>query len=318
MSLAQAKPPPTVTTASPLRRRKKRLEALTGYLFISPWLIGFLVFTAGPMLFSLYASFTNYDITSRMNWVGLDNFVTMFTRDSLFWKSLENTVFYAVFAVPIGMLVGLSIAVLLNQNVPGQTVWRTIFFLPKILTGVAVLLLWLWVFNPQVGPINSFLRLLGVQNPPNWFFDPAWSKPALIIMSAWSAAGGFIIYLAGLRGIPKELYEAAQIDGASPMRQFWSITVPMMSPTLFFKLIVGITGAMQFWEAVLIVSEGGAGGPSYSTLFYGVYMWQIAFREFRMGYASAMAWVLLVIILGITLVQLYLSKRWVYYEGEKR
>jgi multiple sugar transport system permease protein len=316
MSLAPSQP--LSVPASPLKRRRKRLEALTGFLFISPWLIGFLVFTAGPMLFSLYASFTNYDITSRMRWVGLDNFVTMFTSDPLFWRSLGNTAFYTVFAVPIGMLVGLSIAVLLNQNVPGQTVWRTIFFLPKILTGVAVLLLWLWVFNPQVGPINSFLRLLGVQNPPNWFFDPLWSKPALIIVSAWSAAGGFIIYLAGLRGIPKELYEAAQIDGASPSTQFWRITVPMMSPTLFFKLIVGVTGAFQFWEAALITSDGGTGGPSYSTLFYGLYMWQVAFREFRMGYASAMAWVLLVIVLVFTAVQLYFSKRWVYYEGEKR
>lgn len=294
----------------------RRREAITGYLFILPWLIGFIVFMAGPMLFSLYASFTNYDVTSTMRWVGLDNYVRLFTDDDLFWKSLYNTGFYVLFAVPLGIVTGLLIAVLLNQKVPGQRVFRTIFFLPKVLTGVAVLLLWLWVFNPDFGPINVFLRAVGVSNPPLWFSDPTWAKPALVIMSVWSAAGGYIIYLASLQGIPRHLYEAAMLDGASPARQFLSITVPMMSPTIFFKLITGIAGAFQFWEAALIVSDGGKGGPSYSTLFYGLYMWQKAFNDYQMGYASAMAWVLLVIILMITGLQFYGSRRWVHYEGE--
>ncbi|WP_240741835.1 carbohydrate ABC transporter permease [Deinococcus sp. KSM4-11] len=294
----------------------RRREAISGYLFILPWLIGFLVFVAGPMLFSLYASFTNYDVTSRMKWVGLDNYVRLFTADDLFWKSLYNTGFYVLFAVPLGIVTGLLIAVLLNQRIPGQRIFRTIFFLPKVLTGVAVLLLWLWVFNPEFGPINTFLRFLGVHNPPLWFSDPTWAKPALIIMSMWGAAGGYIIYLAGLQGVPRHLYEAANLDGASPMRQFLSITVPMMSPTIFFKLITGISAAFQFWESALIVSEGGKGGPSYSTLFYGLYMWQKAFTDYQMGYASAMAWILLVIILVITALQFYISRRWVYYEGE--
>lgn len=293
--------------------RRRRKDTITGYMFIAPWLIGFIAFTAGPMLFSLYASFTNYDITSRMDWIGLDNYVRAFTRDNLFWTSFSNTVFYAVFAVPVSIAVGLLIAVLLNLEVPGQRLWRTFFFLPKILTGVAVLLLWLWVFNPQAGPINTFLRAIGVQNPPNWFYDPLWSKPALVIMSAWGAAGGFLIYLAGLRGIPKDLYEAAQIDGASPVRQFLSVTVPMMSPTILFKLIVGITAALQFWEAALIVSQPEPGGPSYSTLFYGLLMYNQAFKESNMGYASALAWILLAVTLAITAVQLWLSKRWVHY-----
>lgn len=299
---------------SALRRR----EALTGYLFIAPWLLGFLLFTAGPMLFSLYASFTNYDITSRFRWIGLENYRRLLFDDQFFWLSLGNTAFYAVFAVPLGIATGLTIAVLLNQKVPGQRVFRTVFYLPHVLTGVAVLLLWLWVFNPQFGPINVFLRLIGVQNPPLWFSDPNWAKPALIIMSMWGAAGGYLFYLAGLQGIPKQLYEAAQIDGASGFRQFLAVTVPMMSPVIFFKLIVGISGAMQYWESALIVSEGGKGGPSYSTLFYGLYMWQTAFGEYRMGYASAMAWILLLITLAITGLQLYFSKRWVYYEGEAR
>jgi len=300
----------------PRLSRARRKEAITGYLFIAPWLLGFLFFVAGPMMFSLYASFTNYDITSQMRWVGVDNYKRLFVDDELFWTSLYNTGFYAVFAVPLSIATGLLIAVLLNQNVPGQRIFRTIFFLPKVLTGVAVLLLWLWVFNPDVGPINTFLRFVGVENPPLWFSDPTWAKPALVIMSMWGAAGGYIIYLASLQGIPRHLYEAAMIDGASPARQFWSITVPMMSPTIFFKLVTGISAAVQFWEAALIVSEGGKGGPSYSTLFYGLYMWQRAFTDYQMGYASAMAWVLLIITLLLTLIQFAFAKRWVHYEGE--
>ncbi|AWN21951.1 ABC transporter permease [Deinococcus irradiatisoli] len=296
----------------------RRREAINGYLFILPWLIGFITFVAGPMLFSLYASFNDYDVTSKMRWVGLDNYRRLITDDSLFWTSLYNTGFYVLFAVPLGIITGLLIAVLLNQQVPGQRIFRTIFFLPKVLTGVAVLLLWLWVFNPDFGPINVFLRAIGIQNPPLWFSDPTWAKPALIIMSAWGAAGGYIIYLAGLQGIPRHLYEASMLDGASPFRQFLSITVPMMSPTIFFKVITGISGAFQFWEAALIVSDGGKGGPSYSTLFYGLYMWQKAFNDYQMGYASAMAWVLLLIILAITGIQFFVSRRWVHYEGDVR
>ncbi|HEX2864319.1 MAG TPA: sugar ABC transporter permease [Deinococcales bacterium] len=310
----------TGTLGNRARARRHAMATLTGYLFISPWLIGFLAFTAGPMLFSLYASFTNYDVTSRFSWIGLGNYKQLFFEDNFFWLSLWNTVYYALFAVPLGVIVGLVIAVLLNQNVPGQRLFRTIFFLPKVLTGVAVLLLWAWVFNGQAGPINNFLRVIGIHDPPGWFLDPNWAKPALIIMSSWGAAGGFIMYLAGLQGIPKDLYEAAQIDGATAFRQFWNVTVPMMSPTIFFKLITGISGALQFYEAALILSDNGAGngGPSYSTLFYGLYMYKTAFSEFRMGKASAMAWILLVLTLIITAIQLYFSKRWVYYEGEAR
>ena len=309
--------PALATTFRQGRARRRRREIITGFLFVSPWLIGFLVFIAGPMLFSLYASFTNYDVSSRMDWIGLRNYERLLT-DDLFWRSLSNTAIYAVMAVPVGIFIGLLVAVLLNLEVPGLRMWRTFFFLPKVLTGVAVLLLWLWVFNPQAGPINVFLRLIGVANPPNWFYDPFWSKPALVIVSVWGAAGGFLIYLAGLRGIPKDLYEASQIDGASAVRQFLSVTIPMMSPTILFKLIVGITAALQFWEAALIVTQPEPGGPSYSTLFYGMYMYNKAFKEYQMGYASAMAWILLALTLAITAVQLYLSKRWVHYEGGQK
>ena len=298
-------------------------EALTGYLFIAPWLVGFLVFVAGPMLFSLYSSFTNYDITSTFDWVGLRNYTKLFTDDNLFWKSMYNTFYFTVWSVPIGVAVGVISAVLLNQNVPGQKLWRTIFYLPRVLTGVGVFLLWVWVFNPDGGVINGFLRMVGVQTVPLWLADEKWSKPALIVMSSWTAAGGMILYLAGLQAIPKQLYESAQIDGASPVRQFLSVTIPLLSPTIFFKLITGINAALQYWQAALIMTTGAGGtttpgGPSNSTLFYGLYMWRIAFTDMRMGYAAAMAWVLLAITLVITAIQFYGSKRWVYYEGERR
>lgn len=306
-------------TSSPKHTRSlRKSEALMGYLFIAPWLIGFLVFVAGPMIFSLYSSFTNYDGAFTMDWVGLSNYRRLFTTDQYFWISLKNTLYFVVFSVPIGVAVGVVSAVLLNQEIPFQRFFRTVFYLPKILTGVAVILLWMWVFNPQAGIVNTFLRSLGVENPPLWFASPEWSKPALIIMSAWGATGGMLVYLAGLQGIPKQLYEAAEIDGATGFRQFWKITLPLLSPTIFFKLVTGINGALQYWSTSLIVSDGGNGGPSYSTLFYGLRMWKVAFTESRMGYASAMAWVLLVMTLIVTAVQFYVSNKWVYYEGERR
>jgi len=309
--------------ASAAASRPKRLmnmrtkEAITGYLFILPWLVGFLVFVAGPMLFSLYASFTNYDVTSQFDWVGLRNYKKMLFDDPLYWKSMYNTFYFAIFAVPIGILVGVVSAVLLNMDIPLQKMWRTIFFLPKVLTGISVLLLWLWIFNPQDGLMNNMLRTIGIDNPPLWFASPEWAKPALIIMSAWGATGGILIYLAGLQAIPRQLYEAAEIDGATGLRQFISITLPLLSPTIFFKLITGINGAMQYWSAALIVTNP-PGSPSNSTLFNGLYMYRSAFTELKMGYASAMAWALFLITLIITGIQFYGSKRWVYYEGERR
>ena len=292
-------------------------EAITGYLFILPWIIGFLVFTAGPMLFSLYASFTNYDVTSQFDWVGLRNYKRMFFSDPLYWKSMSNTLYFAVFAVPVGILVGATSAVMLNANVPFQKMWRTIFFLPKVLTGVSVIMLWLWVFNPQDGILNNGLRAIGFEQVPLWFADPAWSKPALIIMSAWSATGGILIYLAGLQSIPKQLYEAAEIDGASAVRQFTGITLPLLSSTIFFKLITGINAAMQYWSNALIVTDP-PGSPANSTLFNGLHIYKQAFKESNMGYASAMAWIMFAITMIITAIQFWGSKRWVYYEGERR
>lgn len=295
----------------------KTREAIHGYLFILPWFLGFVIFVAGPMLFSLYASFTNYDVTSQMDWVGLRNYKKMLFDDPLYWKSMGNTLYFAAFSVPIGILVGVVSAYMLNLEIPFQKFWRTIFFLPKVLTGLSVILLWVWIFNPQEGLMNTMLSGLGVANPPLWFASEDWSKPALVVMSAWSATGGMLIYLAGLQGIPRQLYEAAEIDGASGLRQLLSITLPLLSPTIFFKLITGINGAMQYWSAALIVTNP-PGSPSNSTLFNGLYMWKMAFTELKMGYASAMAWALLFFTLIITAIQFWGSNRWVYYDGMKR
>jgi len=289
-------------------------ESLISYLFISPWLLGFLVFVAGPMLFTLYSSFTNYDITSTFDWVGLRNYTRLFT-DRLFLKSIYNTGYYTVFSVPLGIAVGVLAAVLVNLEIPGQKLFRTIFFLPRILTGLSVLLLWVWVFNPEQGVINSLLNVVGIHNTPLWLNDEHWSKPALIIMSAWTALGSVVIYLAGLQSVPRQLYEAASIDGATPVRQFLSVTIPLLSPTIFFKVITGINGALQSWVNAMVMTKGG---PSDSTLFYGLYMYRIAFTDMRMGYAAAMAWIMLFITLIITGIQFWGSKRWVYYEGEGR
>jgi multiple sugar transport system permease protein len=307
-------------TAAPRRPRvwtMRTREAITGYLFIMPWIIGFLVFVAGPLLFSLYASFTNYDVTSQFDWIGLKNYRKMLFDDQLYWKSMYNTLYFTVFAVPIGILVGVVSAVLLNAGLPFQKMWRTIFFLPKVLTGVSVLLLWVWIFNPQEGLMNKMLGAIGIAHPPLWFGVPEWSKPALIIMSAWSATGGILIYLAGLQAIPKQLYEAAEIDGATTVRKFLAVTLPLLSPTIFFKLITGLNGAMQYWSAALIVTNP-PGSPSNSTLFNGLYMWKTAFTEIKMGYASAMAWMLFAITLILTAIQFWGAKRWVYYEAERR
>jgi multiple sugar transport system permease protein len=292
----------------------RRKETLHGYLFILPWLIGFILFVAGPMLFSLYASFTNYDVTSQFDWIGLKNYKKMFFDDALYWKSMYNTLYFTVFAVPIGILVGVVSGVLLNLDIPFQKMWRTIFYLPKVLTGVSVLLLWVWIFNPQDGLMNNMLHGIGISNPPLWFASTDWSKPALIIMSAWGATGGILVYLAGLQAIPKQLYEAAEIDGASGLRKFVSVTLPLLSPTIFFKLITGLNAAMQFWTAALIVTNP-PGSPSNSTLFNGLYMYNTAFKDQNMGYASAMAWVLFACTLILTGLQFYGAKHWVHYEG---
>jgi len=293
-----------------------RREALDGYLFISPWIIGFLLFTLGPMAFSLYASFCDWDMLHPPRWVGLTNYRQMFTDDFRFVKSLGVTLKYSAMALPLGVVTSLGIAILLNQKVKGLTFFRAIYYIPAILPGVAVAMLWKWIFNPESGVINLLLARLGIDGP-GWFTDPAWAVPALVIMSLWGAGAGMIIYLAGLQSVPTQLYEAAEIDGAGPWMKFRSVTLPMISPTIFFNVVMGIIGSFQVFTSAFVIT-GGAGSPAYSTLFYVLYLYQKAFNYFAMGYACALAWVLFLIILTLTLIVFWSGKHWVYYEAERR
>jgi len=288
-----------------------RKEFRAGYLFALPWFAGFIVFGGGPIFFSLIMSFCDYDVLSPPKFVGLANYAEMFTRDELFYKSLWNTV-YMTLGIPLGMIVGLGIALLLNQEVKGMAVYRTFFYLPSVMPAVAASILWIWIFNPNQGVLNSLLAYVGIHGPA-WLQDQAWSKPALIIMGVWSAGSSMIIWLAGLKGIPRHLYEAAEIDGAGRLRRFISITLPMLSPYILFNLVMGLIGTFQIFTQALIMTQGG---PVDSTLFYVYNLFNYAFRYLRMGYASAMAWVLFAIVLVLTMIQMRLSKRWVYYESD--
>ena len=295
------------------RRRLLTSEAIHGYIFASPWLIGFLMFSTYPILAVIFYSFNNYDVVSR-EWVGLANYKEMFTNDPLFWKSIYNTFYYVVFAVPLGLIVSLGLAMLLNQRVRGVSLFRTFFYLPVIIPTVASAILWIWVLNPEVGLINDLLARFFHIRDPGWINDVQWSKPSLIIMSVWVEAGStMIIFLAGLQDIPRQLYEAAEIDGANSWSKFRHITIPMLTPTIFFNLVMGIIWSFQVFTQVYIMTSGG---PVYSTLFYVLHLYNNAFQYFRMGYASAMAIALFVIILIFTLIIVRTSPKWVHYGGE--
>jgi len=292
-----------------------RHESLAALCFVSPWFVGLILLTAGPILVSIVYSFCRYDVLHAAEFVGFENYARLFGDDPLFWKSLANTA-YMMLGVPLGMAVGLAIAMLLNTEVRGMRVYRTLFYLPAIVPMVASAILWIWVLNPEVGLVNSLLRMLGVGDPPNWLQSASWgfgSKSAIILMGLWSAGSGMIIWLAGLKGIPQHLYEAAEIDGAGPWGRFFNVTLPMLSPYIFFNLIMGIIGTMQIFTQAFIMTEGG---PDDSTLFYAYYLFNNAFRYFKMGYASALAWILFLFILALTLVQLKLAPRWVHYEAD--
>jgi len=292
-------------------------DSIWAYMFISPWLIGFLIFTLSPMVASLYYSFSNYNIISAPIWTGLANYIKLFAEDPLFWHSLRVTIKFAILALPLNLIVGFTIAVLLNQEIPGVNIWRTMYFLPSVIAGVAVALLWVRIFNTRIGLLNPFLRSIGIANPPGWLQDPTWAVPSLVIMGLWSVGGSMIIYLAGLQGIPTTLYEAAKIDGANSWRRFRHVTIPMMTPVIFYNLVLGLIGAFNYFTEVY-VATGGSGGPVRSTLFYNLYLYQNAFKFFDMGYASALAWILFVIVLLVTLLVFRSSPMWVFYEGEVR
>ncbi len=293
-----------------------REDRLTFWCFLSPWLLGFILFGAGPIVASVVLSFTDYSLFESPGWVGLDNYREL-VRDPLIYKSLWNTFVYVILAVPLGVAGSCMLAVLLNQQVRGIAVWRTIFYLPTVVSGVAMGVLWRWIFHPEVGLINTLLApVLGPLNieNPQWLLDPVLAKPAYIFISLWGIGGGMVIFLAALQGIPRHLYEAAELDGASPVRQFFHITLPMLSPVILFTLTMGTIGSFQIFAQAYVMSGRG---PDNSTLFYVMYLFDQSFRYFRMGYGAAMAWVLFGIVLAVTIVQFSLARRWVYYEGEE-
>ncbi|NLF39577.1 extracellular solute-binding protein [bacterium] len=288
-----------------------RRQWFAGLLCASPWLIGFIVFTGGPILFSVLMSFCHYDVLNPARLTGTANYRWVLTQDPLFWKSLWNTL-YMVIGLPIGLIASLSLALLLNQNVKGMAFYRTLFYLPAIVPAVAASILWIWIFNPTHGLLNTVFSALGVHGPA-WLQDEFWSKPSLIIMGLWGAGSGMIIWLAGLKGIPAHLYEAARVDGASNWQQFVYITLPMLSPYIFFNLVMGLIGTFQIFSQAYIMTQGG---PVNSTLFYAYHLFNNAFRYLQMGQASAMAWVLFAIVFVLTVIQLGLSRKWVHYESE--
>jgi multiple sugar transport system permease protein len=293
------------------RLKLRQREAILFYLCISPWLIGFVLFYLGPILASFYFSLTEWDLLTSPQFVGMDNYVRLFTRDALALKSFKVTLIYTLVYVPLDMVFGLSLALLLNQKLRGIGVFRTVYYLPSVLSGVAYVVMWMWMFNPQHGLINTLLSYVGIQGP-RWLLDPKWALSSLIIMSLWGVGRTMIIFLAGLQDIPAVLYEVAEIDGATRWNKFWKVTLPLLTPSLLFNLIFGIILTFQTFTNAFVATNGG---PLDSTLFYVLYLYRKAFEHLQMGYASAMAWVLFLIVLACTLVIFLTSGKWVFYRS---
>ena len=292
-----------------MNTKAARKSLVKGLLFVSPWLIGLLLFTLYPLVTSLYLSFTDYNILTSPRWVGLGNYQALLSDTDYFWPSLWNTMVMFL-ELPLSLIFGLVLALLLNQQVRGIAIYRTIFYIPSIVPVVCSSMLWLWILNPEHGMLNQTLGAVHVAGPP-WLASPAWAKPGMIIMDLWGVGGGMIIYLAALQGVPQSLYEAAEIDGAGMWARIRHITLPSISPVIFFNLIMGVIGMFQYFTQTFIMTQGG---PDNSTLFYALYLYQNAFQYFRMGTACAMAWILFVITLVATLIVFRTSARWVYYE----
>jgi multiple sugar transport system permease protein len=297
-------------------RRSRRLSTRdwrhikTGLLFTMPWIIGMLVFTLYPILASFYYSFTQYDIVSPPKFIGLENFRVLFLEDKQYHKAIFNTAYYAFLAIPLGMLVSFCVALLLNMKVRGLAAFRTVFYLPSILPEIAAALLWMWILNTQYGLLNQTLKLVGIK-PVSWLTSPNWTKPSLIIISLWAIGSSLVIFLAALQDIPQHLYEAADIDGANPWQKTLNITLPLVTPTIFFNLVLGIIAATQYFTTAFVILQAG---PLESTRFYMYHLYQNAFRYFKMGYASAMALLLFLFVLTVTIILFKTSGKWVYYE----
>lgn len=296
---------------NPIRIPNKWKEPISFYLLISPWLIGLVVFVLGPILASLLLSFYKWDLISPAKFIGFRNYYEMFNVDPLFWKSLKVTLIYVLFRVPLALITALLLALMMNQKVPGIGIFRTIYYLPSVVSGVAVSMLWIWVFNPNFGLVNGVLELIGITGP-GWFTSTSWSLPTMILTSLYAVGSTAIIFLAGLKTISESLYEAAELDGASKLQKFFKITVPQLTPTILFNLIMLLISSFQAFTEALIITNGG---PANSTLFFNLYLYQNAFAYSRLGYASALAWVLFTLTMFFALYTFKSSRKWVYYEG---
>jgi multiple sugar transport system permease protein len=285
-----------------------RREAIDGFLMASPWMIGFILFTAGPMLAAVYLGLTQWDIITKPVFVGFQNYVTMFTQDDLFPQSLKVTVTYTLMSVPLHIVFGFILASLLNAKVPLQSFFRAMYYLPSVLPLVATAVLWSWILNPEFGLLNYALHLIGIQGP-GWLTDEGWALPAIVLMNLQFLGITFVIMLAGLQRVPQELYEAAGLDGAGRWALVRHITLPLMSPVVFFAVIININNSFQTFTQAYVMTNGG---PENATLFYMLYLYNNAFRLFQMGYASALAWILFLVIVAATIVQFRLSRLWVH------
>jgi multiple sugar transport system permease protein len=296
---------------SPTRRR----EVIEGYVFLLPWIVGYVAFSGGPILASAFLSLTKYNVLLPPTFIGLKNYVYALTQDDLFIPAILKTFYYAILVVPPAICLSLAIAILLNQKLLGTAFWRTMFFLPTLTPVVAAALLWRWMLNPDVGLVNYLLAMVGIQGP-GWLTSVEWSVPSLALIGLWTSVGGaqMIIFLAGLQNLPQELIEAAQIDGAGAWTRFRHVTLPMVSPTIFFNLVLGIIFALRTFDVAFVATNGG---PARATWFISIHIYQNAFVSFDMGYASALSWMFFLILLAATFLQIRLSGRWVFYAGEK-
>ncbi len=296
------------------RQRRRLKQALEGYLYISPWIVGFILFTGGPVVASFVLSFFSWRMIEPPRWVGLGNYVTMLTADPLFTQSLVVTLNYVVVSVPLQIGFALLLALLVNQKVRLVGLWRTIFYMPSVASGVAVSVLWAWLLNPDFGLVNEILGFVGITGP-NWLTSEQYALPALIGISLWNVGGAMVIFLAGLQGISTELLEAAELDGAEGITRFRYVTLPLLSPVTFFNVVLAVIGGVQTFTQAFVMTQGG---PLNSTLLYALYLYQNAFAFLKMGYASALAWFMFLVILAITLLQFRLARTWVYYEAGSR
>ena len=306
--------PPTFAKIVGAKTATQAHKALWGYLFALPWVLGLLIFFGGPILASLYFSFSEYSILDTAKFIGLDNYARAFYRDDLFWSSLGRTFSFTLMFVPSAIIGSLALALLLNQKLKGTALFRTLFYIPHLIPAVALTVLWMAILQPRLGPVNTLLRAVGMADPPGWLMTQDSALLSVTIINVWAAVGGntMLIFLAGLQGIPQEYYEAAAIDGASTWAKFRLITLPMLSPTVFFNLLLAVIAALKVFTTAWVATQGG---PSYATWFLVLHIYNEAFQNFRMGYGSALAWILAVILIAFTLAQVYLSRRWVHYDG---